>query len=210
MSSVSSSRSGKNSEPPEPQNLSSTGSTQVKPTSLINSKTTLEDISAVVGLTATLRLSAWFGNGLSNAYVPHEAAEGQLIVKLIGLPAAKALSKEWGGEHLAVPRLRDYEDDMRKKAIGRMFERGFGSREIAAHLRITERRVQQICRELEQLGLIEIVGPRELPEEFPEENEGEFIPEKTPGKLPRKTPAQSDAVTIPTAFFSEAVPMGQC
>lgn len=168
-------------------------------------KTTLEDISAVIGLTATLRLSAWFGDGTSNAYVPSVAEDGQLIVRLIGLPAAKALSKEWGGEHLAVPRLRDYEDDMRKKAIGRMFERGFGSREIAAHLRISERRVQQICRELEVAGLIAIVGPRENDVENPPENEGVFVPEKppekSPGKHPQKTPRRSVISNLPGGFF---------
>lgn len=206
MSSYMCSRSGKNPEPVEPGNLSGPEHTLVNVPGLDHSKTTLEDISAVVGLTATLRLSAWFGDGTSNAYVPLLAEDGQLLVRLIGLPAAKALSKEWGGEHLAVPRLRDYEDDMRKKAIGRMFEKGFGSREIAAHLRISERRVQQICRELEVAGLIAIVGPRELPEDFPAENEGAFVPvnlpEKTPGKTPGKFARQKARGNLPNGFFN--------
>ncbi len=171
-------------------------------------KTTLEDISAVIGFTATLRLSAWFGDGTSNCYVPLTAEDGQLITRLIGLPAATALSKEWGGDHLAVPRLRDYEDDMRKKAIGRMFEKGFGSREIAAHLRISERRVQQICRELEVVGLIAIVGPREMEGEDDQVNEGGFIPQKLPEKSPTKRGAKSVGIsphkkggTLPSGFF---------
>ena len=171
---------------------------------LQNHKTTLEDISAVIGFTATLRLSAWFGDGTGNAYVPQVAEDGQLLVRLIGLSAAKALSKEWGGEHLAVPRLRDYEDDMRKKLIGRMFQRGFGSREIAAHLRISERRVQQICRELEAVGLIAIVGPLEIEDENPSKIEGAFIPEKpqqnTPQKRGQKTP-QKNGGNLPSGFF---------
>ena len=201
-----SSRSGKNLEPLGTKNLSEPEHPVVEVTTLIQSKTTLEDISAVVGLTATLRLAAWFGDGTSNAYVPQEAEEGQLLVRLIGLPAAKALSKEWGGEHLAVPRLRDYEDDMRKKAIGRMFEKGFGSREIAAHLRISERRVQQICRELEVAGLIAIVGPRELPEDFPAENEGVFVPANLPEKPVQKSGGknarQKTPGNLPAGFFS--------
>jgi hypothetical protein len=171
-------------------------------------KTTLEDVSAVIGFTATLRLSAWFGDGTSNCYVPRRVEEGQIIERLIGMPAAKALSEAWGGEHLAIPRLRDYEDDMRKKAIGRMFEKGFGSREIAAHLRITERRVQQICRELEVAGLIAIVGPRETPEENPQENEGVFAPEKPlekqGGKNPRKKTPQKSMLSLPGAFFDSS------
>lgn len=167
-------------------------------------KTTLEDISAVVGLTATLRLSAWFGDGTSNCYVPRLAEPGQLIERLIGMPAAKALSKEWGGDHLAIPRLRDYEDDMRKKAIGRMFEKGFGSREIAAHLRISERRVQQICRELEVAGLIAIVGPLKA-EENAGENTGSFVPQKLPEKTPTKKGGKSEGgktvSNLPNGFF---------
>jgi AraC-like DNA-binding protein len=173
-------------------------------------KTTLEDIAAVVGFTATLRLSSWFGDGTSNCYVPLVAEEGQLIERLIGLPAATALSREWGGDHLAIPRLRDYEDDMRKKAIGRMFEKGFGSREIAAHLRISERRVQQICRELEVAGLIEIVGPRECGENAPE-NEGKFAPQKMGGKAAQKIPPggsrgknapKNQGGSLPAGFFT--------
>lgn len=205
MHTYSAGRSGENVEPSEPRNLSEPEHPVVEPTTLVQSKTTLEDISAVVGLTATLRLSAWFGDGTSNAYVPQEAEDGQLLVRLIGLPAAKALSKEWGGEHLAVPRLRDYEDDMRKKAIGRMFEKGFGSREIAAHLRISERRVQQICRELEVAGLIAIVGPRELPEDFPAENTGAFVPANLPEKAVQKNGGKgarkNTGGNLPSGFF---------
>lgn len=167
-------------------------------------KTTLEDISAVIGFTATLRLSAWFGDRTSPCYVPSVAAEGQLIARLVGLPAAKALSKEWGGEHIAVARVLEYEQDIRKKAVGRMFEKGFGSREIAAHLRISERRVQQICRELEVVGLIAIVGPRENDEENAVENEGDFVPENLPEKPATKSlqklPHESRG-NLPAGFF---------
>lgn len=118
--------------------------------------TTLDDISAVVGLSATVKLAAWFG-GLGNLYVPNTAAEGQVLVKLIGMPAAKRMTQEWGGEHLAVPRLSNYEDEMLRHLIGRMLENGFGSNEVARHMQMSQRRVQQICRELEQAGLIKIV-----------------------------------------------------
>ena len=120
--------------------------------------TTLDDLSAVVGFSAALRLSAWFGNG-GNVYVPGTARENQLLSKLIGISAAKALSEAWGSEHIAIPRISQYEDDVLKREIGRMFEHGMGSREISMHKRISERRVQQICRELECAELISIVSP---------------------------------------------------
>ena len=119
---------------------------------------TLDDISAVIGFSATLRLVAWFGDG-SNLYVPTVAEEGHLLVRLLGMPAAKRLCETWPGEHLAVPRLRDHEDDLRKRFVARMIEKGFGTREIAGMQRISERRVQQILRELEVAGLVQVAGP---------------------------------------------------
>ena len=120
--------------------------------------TTLDDISAVIGFSATLRLVAWFGDG-SNLYVPIVAEEGHLLVRLLGMAATKRLCEAWPGEHLAVPRLRDHEDDLRKRSVARFIEKGFGTREIAGILRISERRVQQILRELEVAGLVQPAGP---------------------------------------------------
>ena len=120
--------------------------------------TTLDDISAVIGFSATLRLVAWFGDG-SNLYVPNSAEDGHLLVRLLGMTAAKRLCEAWPGEHLAVPRLRDHEDDLRKRFVARMIEKGFGTREIAGMQRISERRVQQILRELELAGLVQPAGP---------------------------------------------------
>jgi hypothetical protein len=94
--------------------------------------TTLDDISAVIGFSATLRLVAWFGDG-SNLYVPITAEDGCLLVRLLGLPAARRLCEAWPGEHLAIPRLRDHEDDLRKRFVARMIEKGFGTREIAGN-----------------------------------------------------------------------------
>jgi hypothetical protein len=120
---------------------------------------TLDDVAAVIGFSATLRLAAWFGDG-TNVYIPETVADGQVLAKLIGLSAAKKLTQEWGGQHLALPRLRAYEDDLRKRLVGRMLEQNFGTREISVHVRISERRVQQIARELEAAGLIDVVLPQ--------------------------------------------------
>lgn len=123
--------------------------------------TTLDDLAAVVGFSAALRLSAWFGNG-GNVYVPGTARENQLLTKLIGISAAKSLSEAWGSEHISIPRISQYEDDVLKREIGRMFEHGMSSREIAMHKRMSERRIQQICRELECAELISIVSPETI------------------------------------------------
>lgn len=121
--------------------------------------TTLDDVAAVIGFSATLRLAAWFGDEKS-LYVPHTLTEQHALSKLIGFSAARRLSEAWGGERLALPRLRAYEDDLLRRMVGRMLERTFSYREVAVHMRISERRVQQIARELELGGLMEVVTPK--------------------------------------------------
>jgi len=115
---------------------------------------TLDDISAVIGFSATLRLSAWLGD-LNNLYVPAEVSEEHFLVKLIGMSAAKALSEEWGGQSLAIPFAKAYEVDVRRRMICRMLEQGFNTRETAKILQVTERRVQQVQCELEMAGLLD-------------------------------------------------------
>jgi DNA-binding transcriptional regulator LsrR (DeoR family) len=106
-------------------------------------------------------LAAWFGGRAKNVYVPLVVSEDQVLAKLIGFSAAKKMSETWGGEHLALPRLTAYEEDLRRRIVGRMLEQNFSSREVAVHLRISERRVQQIARELEVAGLIDVVVPQQ-------------------------------------------------
>ena len=120
--------------------------------------TTLDDIASVVGFTATLRLSAWFGEE-GNLYVPQKAEEGQLLVALLGMSAAQRLSEEWPGEHLAVPRPKQYEIDFQRKQVTRLIERGFTTRQVAHWLRCSERRVQQYLRDMEVAGILPVQGP---------------------------------------------------
>lgn len=124
--------------------------------------TTLDDISAVIGFTATVRLAAWYGNG-NNLFVPNTVEDGQVLVVLIGRSAAERLTMEFGGTHLAVPRITSYEEDMRRQRVCAMLGKGFSTREVSRHERMSERRVQQICREMELAGLMAPVGPAKSP-----------------------------------------------
>lgn len=138
--------------------------------------TTLDDVAALIGFSATLQLAAWYGGRTQNLYVPQEVVEGHTLAVLLGLANAQRLSREWGGQLLAIPGIEAYEDLVRKRHVGRMFEKGFGTREIASQMRVSERRVQQICRELEVAGLIPVQGPRrpkiEPPSVLPERRRG--------------------------------------
>ena len=140
--------------------------------------TTLDDIAAEIGLTATLRLSAWFAE--DRCHVPTFVEEGQLLVRLIGMSAARKLTQAFPGELLAIPRLTQYENDVRNRQIGRWLVKDCSTREISNWLRMSERRVQQICRELELAGLIDPVGPGKSGPKKPG-------PKAAPGKTPTKT-----------------------
>ena len=120
---------------------------------------TLDDISAVIGFTATLRLSAWFGD-LGNLYVPESVDEDHILVKLLGKNTAERLVREWPKKFLSIPRLTAYEEDSQRRFIGYLLARNASPREIGCLLRKSERRVQQICRELEAAGLIPVIAPR--------------------------------------------------
>lgn len=124
--------------------------------------TTLDDIAAVVGFTAALRLSAWFGEG-SNLYIPLSVSNDQMLVRLLGMSAARRLSEAWPGEHLSVPRPQEYEAQVQRRQIVDLLASGMTDRKIGHFLRLSPRRVQQIIRELEVDGLIEPVAPPEKP-----------------------------------------------
>jgi hypothetical protein len=155
--------------------------------------TTLDDLSAVIGFSATLRLAAWFGDR-GNLYIPDRVEEGQLLVKLIGMSAAKKLTEEWGHQHISVPRLRAYEDDERKRTIGWLLEHGASTKQIGREMRMSERRVQQIQRELEAAGLIEIVVAK---------NAGKNAPGKTPGKNRGDSSKENAPQELPRSFFGK-------
>ncbi len=140
--------------------------------------TTLDDIAAVIGFTATLRLSAWFGEG-TNLYVPPQAFEDQMLARLLGMSAARRLSEAWPGEHLAIPRPQEYDAQVQRRQIVDLLSNGLTSRKISHFLRLSERRVQQIIRELETAGLIAPVAPEEKPQPTMKKLRG---PRTRPGK----------------------------
>jgi len=119
--------------------------------------TTLDDIAAEIGFSATLRLSAWYGDA-NPLYVPATVADHQIIMRLLGQSAAQRMAKAFGGEYLAVPRITSYEEDCRRHKVAVLATKGFSMKEISRMVNLSERRVQQICRELEQTGIIAPLG----------------------------------------------------
>ena len=168
--------------------------------------TTLDDISTVIGFTLTLRVAAWFGN-TNNMYVPADVEDDQLLVRLLGRRPAEKLAEAFPDEWIAVPRLTAYEEDERRHRIALLLARGFSTREVSKLERISERRVQQLCRELEVSGVIPPIGAdttlqlggKEHGKISGEKAPGKISGEKAPGKTPRKNPQGKAGGKMPGA-----------
>lgn len=119
---------------------------------MIIKNTILEDICAVIGLNATVHLVVWFGD-TNNLYIPNRVNANHFLSRLIGFENARRLCAEWPAQIVQIPSFRGFEDLQKRKQIVRMYEMGFGYREIATNFKMTMRRVEQICREFEGAGL---------------------------------------------------------
>lgn len=140
--------------------------------------TTLDDVASVIGFTLTLRLAAWFGDG-NNLYVPPVPKEDHMLVKLLGKRPAELLAEAFPGEWLAIPRLTAYEEEERRRRVALFLTRGCSTREVARLERMSERRIQQICRELEVAGVIPPIGRDKT------QDEAAAVVRKRPGKSGR-------------------------
>lgn len=114
--------------------------------------TTLDDLAAIIGFTATVRLSSWFGG--KNLYVPKSVEPDGALAALVGMSAAKRLSAEFGYDHLAVPSLATALREGRYAKMCEMMANGRSMGEVALAMEMGLRRVQQLRVEFEALGLL--------------------------------------------------------
>jgi hypothetical protein len=118
----------------------------------VRNNTTLDDYSAIIGFSATLKLVAFYGG--KNLYVPGNVTEDQEVSKLLGVSAAVALSREFGFEWVFVPDMASFEQDRQRGMIWGMLRRGVPVQDIARWVRMSERRIMQIRTELEAENLL--------------------------------------------------------
>jgi hypothetical protein len=112
---------------------------------------TLEDLGAVLGIKATLRLSIWYGG--KNLYIPKQPLAYSKLVGLIGIEKAQLLCDEWPSQNLAIPTTAAYDGAIAEAAICLLRSRGTSNATIAVALGISARRVQQIVVDLIAQGL---------------------------------------------------------
>lgn len=121
----------------------------------------LEDLSAVIGYTATTTLIDFLGG--KSLYVPQEAHHDHMLSKLIGGPAFKALSREYGNEVLNLPFDYRRERNQRNRLIGALVQMGVGVSDVARTAGISTRQVDHVILELRTIGILqELEGTEDL------------------------------------------------
>ena len=119
---------------------------------------TYDDISASVGFTATVVLLTWFAK--QRLYVPHEALPSHPLATLIGLPALRALVRDFGGEDVWLPTAEAFGRYARDRDIAIRLAIGDSTADIATRFDLSERRVEQLRGELLQSGILKLAEGR--------------------------------------------------
>ena len=117
--------------------------------------TIVEDICAVIGYSATVRLVAWFGGDYLR--IPDQYNPDHLLAKVIGRPAFKRLVEAMGGHSMFVPNDSFREQAHQMKCIYHLLRDGCSCRAIAAATNLSSRQVVNIRRRLEEIGLLPLV-----------------------------------------------------
>lgn len=138
--------------------------------------TTLDDLAPIVGFTATVRLTAYFGG--KNMTVPKHVSEKHVLAKLIGMSAARKLSDEYAGCRFWVPTLHVAEIELRNAKVLEQLRNLVSTDKIAASTGLTVRRVQQLRAQFETAGFLPEILSGENHLEISGENSGENLPEK--------------------------------
>jgi len=130
--------------------------------------TTLDDIAAVIGFTATIRLAAHYGGRDMN--VPVAVSDKHMIAKLVGMSALQRLHAEWAGERVTMPTLGLVATDLRNARILRDLMAGVNLGVIAERESLTNRRVEQLRRAFEADGLLPMILGGKIDPEIALEN----------------------------------------
>ena len=115
--------------------------------------TTLDDLSSLVGFSATVRLAMFFGN--RDMYLPQKATETAVIAQLVGISAMRRLVDEFGPGKISVPSLDGVVIDARNAEMLSAMRLGATDVDAAMTAGITPRRALQIRKEFMAMGMLE-------------------------------------------------------
>lgn len=122
-----------------------------------------DDLAASVGYTATVKLRTWYGGGW--LYVPHpsRATETHDLATLIGMPALRALVRDFeADQHLWLP-IGDEARYVRDHDIALRLAAGDTIPHVAEQFGLSERRVEQLREVMVQNGTLALAAGRRRP-----------------------------------------------
>lgn len=90
----------------------------------------LNRIADVAGDEAALKLG--YEKACRQIYIPEIVTEDHWLAEMIGLDAARAMSEEFGGNHITMPPVLAGSKRARAKAIRELSEQGLSLNEVAA------------------------------------------------------------------------------
>jgi hypothetical protein len=114
--------------------------------------TTLDDICAEIGYSATNIIVAWFGGDYVR--VPESVSPENPISRAIGMSAMKRFVVAWGGQRLWIPAAHQFSVEQRDRVIVDLLVSGMSHSEIGRQIGLSERRVQQLRVRLEKDGML--------------------------------------------------------
>ena len=120
-----------------------------------HANTVLDDVCALIGFSATVRLVEWLGG--RHVYVPCDPTPDHPLAKLIGAGALRALAGEFGGQPLWVPAHvlhRHHKATALKKQVAKLLFAGGTPQTVSRDLGISERQAQRIRKQLMEAGLV--------------------------------------------------------
>lgn len=169
-----------------------------------STNTTLDDICAEIGYSATNVLVAWYGNDYVR--VPCDVSPENPITRAIGMSAMRRFVEAWGGQRLWIPAAHRFSVEQRDRAIADLLKSGVKEREIGAAIGLSERRVQQIRGRLQASGLLDLLGRKLRGKDATKKALEKIVWKKPPAKVPGKKARQKYPEKTPSEKGSETTP----
>jgi hypothetical protein len=112
---------------------------------------TLEDLGAVMGTEAALRLIAVFGG--ASLYVPTVVGSTHPILHVVGQRPFQRLVDAFGGETLCLPGGSEFFRLRRMRQVARLLADGTSVEDLARRFRYTPRTIRNIRHQIARMGL---------------------------------------------------------
>ena len=112
----------------------------------------LEDLGAILGTEAALRLCAIHGGG--SLYVPDSPSKEHPLTRLLGEIPFRRLCQEFGSQIITPPELEAFQRLRRVRQVSAGLSRGLRVRELAVILALSERQIANYRSQAEDLGIL--------------------------------------------------------